>query len=114
MSQWTVADIPSLQGHVAVVTGANSGLGLETARALASKGAHVILACRNLEKGRAAQAVIVEQIPQASLEIAELDLASLASIRAFADNFRQAHKRLDLLFNNAGVMAIPRRETRDG
>lgn len=114
MNQWTVADIPSLQGHVAVVTGANSGLGLETTRALASKGAHVLMACRSLEKGRAAQAIVVKQLPQATLEVAELDLASLASIRAFAANFRQVHKRLDLLFNNAGVMAIPRRETQDG
>jgi protochlorophyllide reductase len=114
MSHWTTADMPELQGRVALVTGANSGLGLETTRALAAKGAHVIMACRNQEKGAQAQDSLEKSIPAASLELAELDLASLASIRAFAERFQAQHTQLDLLFNNAGVMAIPYRKTQDG
>jgi protochlorophyllide reductase len=114
MSHWTTADMPNLQGHVALVTGANSGLGLETTRALAAKGAHVIMACRNQEKGAQAQDSLEKSIAGASLELAELDLASLASIRVFAEHFQANHKQLDLLFNNAGVMAIPFRKTQDG
>jgi protochlorophyllide reductase len=114
MSQWTVNNIPDLQGHVALVTGANSGLGLETTSALAAKGAHVIMAARNSDKAREAKKLIETQVPRASLEIAQLDLASLASVRAFATDFLSTHNRLDRLFNNAGVMAIPRRETQDG
>ncbi len=114
MSQWTINDIPSQQGRIALVTGANSGLGLETTRALSMKGAHVIMACRNLEKASAAQAALKATVPNASLELVQLDLASLASIREFADKIQQTHDRLDLLFNNAGVMAIPRKETSDG
>lgn len=114
MSRWTANDIPVLHGHVALVTGANSGLGFETTSALAAKGAHVIMAARNLDKARAAKNTIEANVPGASLELAQLDLASLASVRAFSANFLSAHDRLDLLFNNAGVMAIPRRETPDG
>jgi protochlorophyllide reductase len=114
MSQWTVNNIPDLQGHVALVTGANSGLGLETTSALAAKGAHVIMAARNPDKAREAKKIVETKVPRASLEIAQLDLASLASVRAFATDFLSTHERLDLLFNNAGVMAIPRRETQDG
>ncbi|HEV2662165.1 MAG TPA: oxidoreductase [Ktedonobacteraceae bacterium] len=114
MSQWTVNNIPDLQGHVALVTGANSGLGLETTSALAAKGAHVIMAARNPDKAREAKKLIETKVPRASLEIAQLDLASLASVRAFAADFLSSHERLDLLFNNAGVMAIPRCETQDG
>ncbi|GLV54728.1 short-chain dehydrogenase [Dictyobacter sp. S3.2.2.5] len=114
MVQWTDRDIPDLQGRVALVTGANSGLGLETVRALAAKRAHVIMACRNLEKGSQARDELSQAFPQASLELMELDLASLEAVRTFARNLAANHARLDLLFNNAGVMAIPRRETRDG
>ena len=114
MSHWTTSDMPELQGRVALVTGANSGLGLETTRALAAKGAHVIMACRNQEKGAQAQDSLEKSIPAASLELAELDLASLASIRAFAERFQAKHTQLDLLFNNAGIMAIPYRKTQDG
>ncbi|MCA9970722.1 MAG: SDR family oxidoreductase [Anaerolineales bacterium] len=111
---WTAADIPDLSGRVAVVTGANSGLGFETARALARRGAHVVLACRSAARGETAVAAIRRETPTADLALQPLDLADLASVRAFAAEFRARHARLDLLINNAGVMAIPRRETADG
>ena len=114
MGQWTTNDMPNLQGRTAIVSGANSGLGLETTRALAAKGAHVIMACRDLAKGQAVQAQIATSLPTASLELAQLDLAALTSVRDFAAGFQQSHERLDLLFNNAGIMAIPRGETADG
>ncbi len=114
MSNWTVDDIPDLHEHVIIVTGANSGLGLETTRALAAKGAHVIMACRSAERGRIALDAVKKQTPGASLELVTLDLASLASIRDFAEQVRRSYERLDLLFNNAGIMAIPHRETKDG
>jgi NAD(P)-dependent dehydrogenase (short-subunit alcohol dehydrogenase family) len=97
-----------------VVTGANSGLGLITARELARAGARVVLACRNVAKGEAARRDIEAAAPGAPLELEELDLASLESVRAFAERFRSGHDGLDLLINNAGVMAPPRRQTADG
>jgi NAD(P)-dependent dehydrogenase (short-subunit alcohol dehydrogenase family) len=112
--KWTAADIPDQSGRIAVVTGANSGLGLETARELVRAGAFVVLACRNTAKGESAAAGITAEVPGARIEVAELDLASLASVRAFAKRFRSEHAALDLLINNAGVMAPPRRETEDG
>jgi NAD(P)-dependent dehydrogenase (short-subunit alcohol dehydrogenase family) len=112
--KWTAQDIPDLHGRVALVTGANSGLGLETTLALAAKGAHVVMACRNPDKARTAQATVIAAVPDASLELASLNLASLASVRACAITFQKNHSHLDLLFNNAGVMAIPRQETEDG
>ncbi|WP_435196902.1 oxidoreductase [Natronomonas sp. EA1] len=114
MTRWTLDDIPDQSATCAVVTGANSGLGFETARGLASAGAHVVLACRRPDAGEAAAAAIDEAFPDASLEVRELDLASLDSVKRFARGVRQAHDGLDLLVNNAGVMAIPRRETADG
>jgi NAD(P)-dependent dehydrogenase (short-subunit alcohol dehydrogenase family) len=111
---FSVADIPDLSGRVAVVTGANSGLGHETARALAARGAHVVLACRDLLKGGVASEHIAKEHPSASVELAELDLASLASIRAFAESFLSRHAELHILCNNAGVMALPFRQTADG
>lgn len=114
--KWTAEQIPAQDGRTAIVTGANSGLGLSTARELARHGAHVVLACRNLEKGRAALAQIESVAPAAEVELAELDLGSLASVEQFALGFRSAHgeRGLDLLINNAGVMAPPRGETADG
>ncbi|HEV7482953.1 MAG TPA: oxidoreductase [Solirubrobacterales bacterium] len=112
--KWTAADIPDQAGRTAVVTGANSGLGLAAARALAGAGAEVVLACRNLEKGEEALASIRAEVPGASIDLRELDLSSLASVRAFAERFRADHGSLDLLINNAGVMAPPRRQTADG
>ena len=112
--KWTAADIPDQAGRTAVITGANSGLGLAAARALAGAGADVVLACRNTEKGEAAVASIRADVPDASLALEALDLSSLDSVRAFAERFRGGHESLDLLINNAGVMAPPRRETADG
>jgi NAD(P)-dependent dehydrogenase (short-subunit alcohol dehydrogenase family) len=113
--QWTVEDIPDQAGRTAVVTGANSGLGLETARALAVAGADVVLACRNTDKGREAAESIHGDAPAASVAVAKLDLASLDSVRGFAERFGTQRDGLDLLINNAGVMAVaPRAETADG
>ncbi|HLM27682.1 MAG TPA: oxidoreductase [Thermoleophilaceae bacterium] len=109
---WTTEDIPDQSGRTAVVTGANSGLGAATARELARKGATVVLACRNTAKGDEAAAAIRDAAPGARVEVAKLDLADLTSVHAFAEGLE--HERLDLLINNAGLMAIPRRETKDG
>ncbi len=112
--RWIEQNIPSQAGKTALITGANSGLGFEAAKVLAGKGAAVVMAVRNTGKGEAAAAAIRAAVPGAELEVAALDLASLASIRRFAESFAQAHGRLDMLINNAGVMAIPRRTTADG
>ncbi len=111
---WTAADIPDQTGRVAVVTGANGGLGLETARALAGKGAHVIMAARNQDKAVAAAADIRAKMTNASVEVRRLDLSSLASIRSFAEQVVQHRPRIDFLINNAGVMGIPESHTADG
>ena len=111
---WDVADIPDQTGRVAIVTGANSGLGLVTARELARAGARVVLACRNLDKGHAAVGQIRAAVPEAQLQLEELDLASLASVRGFSERFNATHDGLELLINNAGVMGTPRRRTADG
>jgi NAD(P)-dependent dehydrogenase (short-subunit alcohol dehydrogenase family) len=111
---WTAADIPDQHGRVALVTGANSGLGFQTARALAGKGATVMLACRDQRKGADALARITAEHPAAAIELLELDLADLASVRKAANDALARHPRLDLLINNAGVMAIPHRTTADG
>ena len=111
---WTARDMPDQSGKTAIVTGANSGLGLETARALAAKGATVILACRNLEKANEAKRDIEATAPNAKLEIMQLDLADLSSVRNFASSFLAAHKQLNILVNNAGVMGPPLTKTIDG
>jgi NAD(P)-dependent dehydrogenase (short-subunit alcohol dehydrogenase family) len=113
---WTSEEIPSQAGRTAVVTGANSGLGLVTARELARHGASVVLACRDTAKGERALREIEAAAPDARLQVSELDLGDLSSIESFAGRVRSAHGEggLDLLINNAGVMAPPRRETRDG
>jgi NAD(P)-dependent dehydrogenase (short-subunit alcohol dehydrogenase family) len=112
--RWTAEDIQDQSGRNAVVTGANSGLGLVTARELARAGAAVVMACRNLDKGHAAVEQVRTAVPGAQLQLEELDLASLASVRAFAERYMATHDGLDLLINNAGVMAPPRRRTADG
>jgi NAD(P)-dependent dehydrogenase (short-subunit alcohol dehydrogenase family) len=112
--KWTTRDIPRQDGRVAVVTGANSGLGLAAAGELARAGARVVLACRDTAKGEQAARSICDQAPGSVVAVAELDLADLASVRAFAESFRSCEEGLDLLLNNAGVMGSPRRETADG
>jgi NAD(P)-dependent dehydrogenase (short-subunit alcohol dehydrogenase family) len=114
MSRWTTNDIPDQTGRVAVVTGANTGLGYETATALAAKGAHVVIAVRNLEKGKAAADLIARANPGASVAIQELDLSALDSVRAAADQLRADYSSIDLLINNAGVMMPPKSTTKDG
>jgi NAD(P)-dependent dehydrogenase (short-subunit alcohol dehydrogenase family) len=114
MSKWTTADIPDQTGRTAVITGANTGLGYETAAALAAKDAHVVLAVRNLEKGKAAADLIARATPGASVALQELDLTSLDSIRDAAEQLRSNYDQIDLLINNAGVMFTPRSTTKDG
>jgi NAD(P)-dependent dehydrogenase (short-subunit alcohol dehydrogenase family) len=113
-SKWTTADIPDQSGRIAVVTGSNSGLGTVTARELARAGATVIIACRNTDKGDQAASSIRAAVPAADLEVVRLDLADLSSVREFAQRIGAERERLDLLVNNAGVMAPPRRLTADG
>jgi len=113
-SQWTTADIPDQTGRTAVITGANTGLGYETAAALAATRAHVVLAVRNLDKGKEAADRIVAATPGASVAVQELDLTSLESVRAAADQVRSQHDTIDLLINNAGVMFTPKATTKDG
>ena len=111
---WTTADIPNLNGKVAVVTGANGGLGLESAKALAGAGAHVVMAVRNQEKAGEARDEILATHPDASLEIVELDLSSFENVKAAAEKIAANHPRVDILINNAGLMAMPERRTADG
>jgi NAD(P)-dependent dehydrogenase (short-subunit alcohol dehydrogenase family) len=114
MSKWTTANIPDQTGRTAVITGANTGLGYETAAALAAKGAHVVLAVRNLDKGKAAAEGIAAATPGAQVDLQELDLTSLESIRAAAEQLKSNHDAIDLLINNAGVMMTPKSTTKDG
>jgi NAD(P)-dependent dehydrogenase (short-subunit alcohol dehydrogenase family) len=111
---WSASDIPDQRGRVAVVTGANGGLGLETTRELARKGAHVVMAVRNQQKAQDAIADIRTSVPEAALQLVSLDLASQASVRAAAEQIVGEHDHIDLLVNNAGVMGIPDRKTVDG
>ncbi|MCK8646980.1 SDR family NAD(P)-dependent oxidoreductase [Mycobacterium colombiense] len=111
---WSEGDVPDQSGRVVVVTGANTGIGYETAAVLAYRGAHVVLAVRNLEKGNAALARIVAASPRADVTLQKLDLTSLDAIRSAADALRAAYPRIDLLINNAGVMWTPKQVTADG
>ena len=111
---WSSHDIPDQSGRVAVITGANGGLGLEMARELARKGAHVVMAARNRDKAQRARQDIMRVIPAASLEVVPLDLGSLASTEAAAATILATHPRIDILANNAGVMATPEGRTEDG
>src|SRR5450631_2465463 len=114
-SKWTAADVPDQSGRVAIVTGANSGLGYDTAAVLAARGAQVVLAVRNLDKGTQAVNRIKAASPNAVVALQELDLSSLDSVRKAADELRANYPRIDLLINNAGVMYVPTREaTKDG
>lgn len=111
---WTATDIPDLSGKTTIVTGGNSGIGYEAALQLAGRGARTILACRDLGRAGDAAAQIKSTFPNAVVDLMALDLASLASIRAFATAFQDKHAGLDVLCNNAGVMALPYRKTVDG
>jgi len=115
MAAWSPADIPDQSGRTIIITGANSGLGLESAKALAARGASVVMTSRDEARGAEAVAEMRTSVPDARVEVALLDLADMSSIHAFAERFRAAHDTLDVLMNNAGVMAVPaRRTTRDG
>jgi NAD(P)-dependent dehydrogenase (short-subunit alcohol dehydrogenase family) len=112
--KWSEADVPDQSGRVVIVTGANTGIGYQTAAVLAYRGAHVVLAVRNLEKGNAALARVVAANPRADVTLQELDLSSLDSVRSAAEALRAAYPRIDLLINNAGVMWTPKQVTADG
>ena len=112
--KWDESQIPDQNGRVVIVTGASSGIGLETARALAEKGARVILAVRNENKGRNALQIINRRVPRAKLDLMKLDLADLNSIATFVAEFKTRFNRLDLLINNAGIMIPPYSRTKDG
>jgi NAD(P)-dependent dehydrogenase (short-subunit alcohol dehydrogenase family) len=113
-NKWTTKDIPNLIGKIAIVTGANSGIGYEAARELAKKDATVIMACRDVQKGQAAAGKIREEYPAAHVPVMQLDLADMSSISQFADTFCASYENLDILINNAGVMALPYQKTADG
>ena len=112
--KWTTENIPEINGKIAIVTGANSGIGFETARYLAFKGAHVIMACRNMQKGEAAREQLLRLHPQVKVELMHLDLSDLRSVRGFVDEITGRFDRLDLLINNAGIMMTPYGQTADG
>ena len=114
MSGWSVAQIEDLQGKVVIVTGGNSGLGYESVKELAAKGAEVIMASRNASKAEAAIKDILAAYPNANIKPMALDLADLSSVRAFSEAFHEDYDRLDILMNNAGIMAIPQGKTADG
>jgi len=114
MPAWTHADLPDLAGRTVLVTGANSGIGFETARAVAARGAVTLLGCRNRDKAAAARQRILADSPDASVEVLWVDLADLSSVRRAAATFGSRHDRLDVLINNAGVMMLPRCVTADG
>ena len=113
---WEPAQVPDLDGRLTVVTGANSGLGLEATALLARRGATVVMACRSTERGEAGRSAVLERVPEAAdrLRVRALDLADLSSVTAFADRLAGETDRVDVLLNNAGVMAVPRRTTADG
>jgi NAD(P)-dependent dehydrogenase (short-subunit alcohol dehydrogenase family) len=117
ISPWSLERLPKLNGKTIVITGANSGLGFEAARVFARAGAHLVLACRSEAKTREAIGRIHTETPGAAVEFMELDLASLASVRAFAARANERLARIDVLCNNAGVMTVPYKKyatTKDG
>src|SRR3984957_11768299 len=113
-ASWSPYEMGDRTGMVALITGANSGIGFETARALAGHGAHVVMACRDQQKARRAADELENDLDRASIELLPLDLSDLVSVRRAAQQFLSEHARLDLLINNAGVMGAPYRQTPDG
>jgi NAD(P)-dependent dehydrogenase (short-subunit alcohol dehydrogenase family) len=113
-TKWTAADVPDQTGRVAIITGANTGIGYEAAAVLATKGAHVVLAVRSLDKGKNAVDRITAKAPHADVTLQQLDLTSLYNIREAADTLRATYPSIDLLINNAGVMMTPKETTKDG
>lgn len=114
LQDWSVQDIPTLKQKAALITGANSGLGFQAAKLLAKKGAKVVMACRSLSKGLAAQEQLQAEVPDADTCIVSLDLASLQSIHQCVRDFKKDHDSLDILINNAGIMAPPLTRTQEG
>ena len=112
--KWTPDNIPDQTGRVVIITGANSGIGFEAAKVLAAKGADVVLAVRNQEKGNQAKAEILKENAQARVTVSLLDLSSLKSVKLFSDTFLKSQTRLDILINNAGIMIPPYGKTEDG
>lgn len=112
--KWTTADMPSLAGRVAIVTGANRGLGLEITTALAVAGASIVMACRDRDRARTAATTVLRNAPRAQVDILALDLADQASIRPFANAYARQHASLDLLIHNASAIMVPQQKTRDG
>jgi NAD(P)-dependent dehydrogenase (short-subunit alcohol dehydrogenase family) len=113
-SRWTLASMPDMSGKTVIVTGANSGLGFEATKAFARKGATVVMACRSTARGKRAADDVRHELPEAELDVRELDLAALSSVESFAESVTADYDEIDVLCNNAGVMAIPRAETGDG
>ena len=113
-NKWATSDVPNLEGKTVVVTGGNSGIGFETARVLADRGALTVLACRSEERGERAVRRILDGTPGCHTEVMVVDLADLASIERFAERFADQHDRLDVLVNNAGIMAVPYGRTVNG
>lgn len=109
-----INEIPPQSGRIAIVTGANDGLGFQTTLALSKTGMKVVMACRSLKKGNKALEEIIRQVPEANLELMRLDLSKLSSVRAFAEEYMLKHKQLDVLINNAGIMVPPYEVTEDG
>ena len=111
---WTTDNIPDQTGRVAIVTGSNSGIGYETAKVLAERHAHVIIAVRTLEKGETARSAILAFAPEAKVTVMQVDLANLQSVKSFSETFHQEFSQLDILINNAGIMIPPYSKTVDG
>ena len=114
MAKWKVNNIPCQDSRNVIITGANSGIGFQMAKVLASRGAKVIMACRNFEKAAKAEMRIRKRYPEADITVMHLDLSSLSSVKDFAEEYKKRYKTLDILINNAGVMASPYRKTEDG
>ncbi|MEE9410683.1 MAG: oxidoreductase [Candidatus Heimdallarchaeota archaeon] len=112
--KWTKGNIPDLKEKTIIVTGANSGLGFEITRVISGKNANVIMACRNIEKAEQARKIILKENSNASLEIMQIDLSKLSTVKDFVKKFKEKYDKLDILFNNAGVMFVPKIITEDG